>query len=59
MVDYLQKINVNNSNTLSEKEQAELENLKIKLREYKEIEEQDNKEIEMSEGSKSESGSEN
>ncbi len=59
MVDYLQKINGNNSNTLSEKEQAELENLKIKLREYKEIEEQDNKEIEMSEGSKSESGSEN
>ena len=59
MVDYLQKINGNNSNTLSEKEQAELENLKIKLREYKEIEEQDNKVIEMSEGSGSESGSEN
>ena len=59
MVDYLQKINGNNSNTLSEKEQAELENLKIKLREYKEIEEQDNKEIKISEGSGSESGSEN
>ena len=57
MIDYLQKLNGNNSNTLSEKEQIELEHLKIQLREFKEIEEQENKDIEISEGS--ESGSEN
>ena len=59
MIDYLQKLNGNNSNTLSEKEQIELEHLKIQLREFKEIEEQENKDIEISEGSESESGSEN
>ena len=57
MIDYLQKLNGNNSNTLSEKEQIELEHLKIQLREFKEIEEQENKDIEISEGSESESGS--
>ena len=59
MIDYLQKLNGNNSNTLSEKEQIELEHLIIQLREFKEIEEQENKDIEISEGSESESGSEN
>jgi len=59
MIDYLQKLNGNNSNTLSEKEQIELEHLKIQLREFKEIEEQENKDIEISEGSESGSGSEN
>ena len=59
MIDYLQKLNGNNSNTLTEKEQIELEHLKIQLREFKEIEEQENKDIEISEGSESESGSEN
>ena len=53
MIDYLQKLNGNNSNTLSEKEQIELEHLKIQLREFKEIEEQENKDIEISEGSES------
>ena len=55
MLDYLQKINRNNINTLSEKEKIELENLKIQLKEFKEIEEHENREIEMSEGSESES----
>ena len=59
MIDYLQKLNGNNSNTLSEKEQIELEHLKIQLREFKEIEEQENKDIEITEGSESGSGSEN
>ena len=59
MIDYLQKLNGNNSNTLSEKEQIELEHLIIQLREFKEIEEQENKDIEISEGSESGSGSEN
>ena len=55
MIDYLQKINNNSIITLSEKEKIELENLKIQLKEFKEIEEHENQEIEISEGSESES----
>ena len=55
MIDYLQKINNNSIITLSKKEKIELENLKIQLKEFKEIEEHENQEIEISEGSESES----
>ena len=56
MIDYLQKLK---GNDLSEKEKIELEHLKIQLKEYKEIEKQENQEIEVSEGSDSRSGSNN
>ncbi len=56
MIDYLQKLK---GNDLSEKEKIELEHLKIQLKEYKEIEKQENQEIEVSEGSDSRSGSDN
>ena len=54
MIEYLQKLTKNDSECLSEKEQLELEHLKVELKKYKEIEMQDIQEIEASEGSESE-----
>ena len=54
MKEYLQKLTKNDSECLSEKEQLELEHLKVELKKYKEIEMQDIQEIEASEGSESE-----
>ena len=58
MIDYLQKLKGNYLNVLSEKEKLELEHLRAQLQKYKEIEKHENQEIEASEGSDSESGSE-
>ena len=58
MIEYLQKIRGNNVNNLSEKDKLELEHLKAQLEKYKEIERQENQEVEASEGSDSGSGSE-
>ena len=58
MIEYLQKLKRNDSESLSEKEQLELEHLKEQLQRYKEIEQYENQEIEVSEGSNSENASE-
>ena len=58
MIEYLQKIRGNNVNNLSEKDKLELEHLKAQLEKYKEIERQENQEVEASEGSDSGSESE-
>ena len=59
MLEYLQKYNKNKpKNGLSQQEKLEFEHLKQQLERYKEIEKQENQEIVASEGSDSESKSE-
>ena len=56
MIDYLQEYGGYNK-ALNEKEKYELEHLRAELKKFKEIEEQENKEVEISDGSDSESQS--
>ena len=58
MIEYLQKNEGYNQNGLTSQEKKELEHLRGELKKFREIEEQDNKEVEVSEGSESESESE-
>ena len=55
MIEYLQKIDGYNLNGLTSQEKYELEHLRVELKKFREIEEQENKEISVSEGSESES----
>ena len=55
MIEYLQKNEGYNQNGLTSQEKKELEHLRGELKKFREIEEQDNKEVEVSEGSESES----
>ena len=55
MIEYLQKIRGNSGDGLTNKEKLELEHLRTQLQRYKEIEKQENQEVEASEGSDSES----
>ncbi len=55
MIEYLQKIRGNSNDGLTNKEKLELEHLRTQLQRYKEIEKQENQEVEASEGSDSES----
>ena len=59
MIEYLQKLRGNSNDGLTNKEKLELEHLRTQLQRYKEIEKQENQEIEVSEGSDSRSGSDN
>jgi cAMP-dependent protein kinase regulator len=56
MIDYLQEYGGYNK-ALNEKEKYELDHLRAELRKFKEIEDQENKEVEVSDGSDSESQS--
>ena len=58
MIEYLQKIAGKGPKVLTEKEELELEHLKKELAKFKEIEKQENQNIEASEGSESDSQSE-
>jgi hypothetical protein len=55
MIEYLQKLKGTESNQLTEKEKSELEHLRVEIKKYKDIEKNENLEIEASEGSESES----
>ena len=55
MIEYLQKLKGTESNQLTEKEKLELEHLRVEIKKYKDIEKNENLEIEASEGSDSES----
>ncbi len=55
MIEYLQKLRGNSNDGLTNKEKLELEHLRTQLQRYKEIEKQENQEVEASEGSDSES----
>ena len=57
MIDYLKKYGGFDLKGLTQEEKIELEHLKTEIKKFKEIEEQENKEIEISEGSESGSGS--
>ena len=59
MIEYLQKVGGYNSNGLTLREKKELEHLRVELKKYRQIEEQENREILMSAGSDSESENEN
>ena len=59
MIEYLQKVGGYNSNGLTIKEKKELEHLRVEIKKYRQIEEQENREILMSGGSDSESENEN
>ncbi len=56
MIDYLQEYGGYNK-ALNEKEKYELDHLRAELKKFKEIEDQENKEVEVSDGSDSESQS--
>ncbi len=58
MIEYLQNYGGYNLNGLTMQEKKELEHLRVELKKYREIEEQENKEVMASEGSESESESE-
>ena len=58
MIEYLQKIAGKGPKVLTEKEEQEIEHLKKELAKFKEIEKQENQNIEASEGSESGSQSE-
>ena len=55
MIEYLQKYGGYNLNGLTIQEKKELEHLRVELKKYRQIEEQENKEVVLSEGSDSES----
>ena len=55
MIEYLQKYGGYNLNGLTIQEKKELEHLRVELKKYREIEEQENKEVVLSEGSDSDS----
>ena len=57
MIEYLQQYGGYTSNGLTLQEKKELEHLRVELKKFREIEEQDNKEVQVSEGSDSESQS--
>ncbi len=57
MIEYLQNYGGYNLNGLTMQEKKELEHLRVELKKYREIEEQENKEVMASEGSESESES--
>ena len=57
MIDFLKKYGGYNLKGLSLEEKKELEHLKIEIKKFKEIEEQENKEVVISEGSESGSAS--
>ena len=59
MIEYLQKYGGYNLNGLTFQEKKELEHLRVELKKYREIEEQENKEIILNEGSDSDSESKN
>ena len=58
MIEYLQKYGGYNLNGLTLQEKKELEHLRVELKKYRQIEEQENREILVSEGSESESNNE-
>ena len=55
MIEYLQKYGGYNLIGLTIQEKKELEHLRVELKKYRQIEEQENKEVVLSEGSDSES----
>ena len=58
MIEYLKKYgNYYNLKGLTLEEKTELEHIKLEIKKFKEIEEQENKEVVVSEGSESGSGS--
>lgn len=57
MIEYLQNYGGYNLNGLTIQEKKELEHLRVELKKYRQIEEQENKEVMVSEGSESESES--
>ena len=59
MIEYLQKVGGYNSNGLTLKEKKELEHLRVEIKKFRQIEEQENREIVMSGSSDSESENEN
>ena len=59
MIDYLKKYGGYNLKGLTVEEKKELEHLKLEIKKFKEIEEQEKKEVVISEGSESGSGSNN
>ena len=58
MIEYLQKYGGYNLNGLTLQEKKELEHLRVEVKKYRQIEEQENREILVSEGSESESNNE-